>query len=261
MVARRVLILGGTVEAVRLAERLHADPEFNAITSLAGRTRSPALLPGATRIGGFGGAEGLTRYLATDAIDVVIDATHPFASNISANVVKACRTAGLPWLRLERPPWHRQEGDRWIEVPDAAAAARALTGHARRVFLSIGRQDLTPFAELQDIWFLLRMIDSPAEPPPLAHYDVVFGRGPFADDDEIELLAEHDIDTMVSKNSGGDATYGKIAAARRLGMPVVMVSRPASPAGDVVGRVDAALRWLRGGSTPSRKRRHGGHSR
>ena len=255
MVSRRVLILGGTVEAARLAERLEAAPEFAAITSLAGRTRSPAPLPGATRIGGFGGAEGLARYLASDAIDVVIDATHPFASIISANVVEACRTAGLPWLRLERPPWHRQAGDSWIEVPDAAAVARTLSGHARRVFLSIGRQDLTPFADLYDIWFLLRMIDSPPELPPLVQYDLVLGRGPFAVEDEVELLVEHDIDTIVSKNSGGNASYGKIAAARQLGLPVVMMSRLAPPAGDVVDSVDAALDWLGGGSTPSRMRK------
>ncbi len=261
MVARRVLILGGTVEAARLAERLEADSEFDTITSLAGRTRSPAPVPGTTRIGGFGGAEGLARYLASDAIDLVIDATHPFASSISANVVEACRTARLPWLRLERPPWHRQAGDSWIEVPDASVAARTLSGQARRVFLSIGRQDLAPFADLEDIWFLLRMIDSPPEPPPLAQYDLVLGRGPFAVDDEIELLAKHDIDTIVSKNSGGNATYGKIAAARQLGLPVVIMSRPAPPAGDLADSVDAALDWLGGGPTPSRMHKRQGYSK
>lgn len=244
MAPKRVLILGGTVEAAQLAERLDADPNFDPITSLAGRTRSPAPLPGIVRTGGFGGVEGLARYLSSNAIDAVIDATHPFAAQISRNASDACRRTGVPSLRLERPPWKQEPGDDWIEVADANEAARRLVGHAKRVFLSIGRQELSPFEDLNDIWFLLRMIDPPSGPLSLAHHKLVLGRGPFDTDAEAALLTEHRIDTVVSKNSGGDATYGKIAAARRLGLPVIMVGRPSRLAGDSVESVDAAMGWL-----------------
>lgn len=247
MQARRVLILGGTAEAAQLAARLDADPNFDPITSLAGRTRSPAFLPGTVRIGGFGGVEGLERYLSAEAIDALIDVTHPFAARISRNAADACRHMAVPWLRLERPPWRRRPGDEWIEVADSNEAAHSLAGYARRVLLSIGRQELAPFEALTDIWFLLRMIDPLPAPPSLAHHEIVLGRGPFDTDAEAALLTEHRIDAVVSKNSGGNATYGKIAAARRLGLPVIMIARPSPLAGDSVETVDAAMKWLAAG--------------
>lgn len=244
MTHKKILILGGTVEAAQLAARLDADPSFEPITSLAGRTRHPAPLSGTVRTGGFGGAEGLAQYLTANAIDAVIDATHPFASRISRNALAACRQAGIPTLRLDRPPWKRQPGDHWIDVADVDEAARCLAEHGRRIFLSIGRQELSPFQDLPEIWFLLRMIDSPSGPLPLARYGLILGRGPFGADAEANLLAGHRIDAVVSKNSGGDATHGKISAARRLGLPVVMIARPTPPAGSIVGSVDAAVGWL-----------------
>lgn len=244
MAPRRILIIGGTVEAAQLAAGLENDPIFEPITSLAGRTRDPAPLPGTVRTGGFGGPEGLAHYLTAAEICAVADATHPFAEQITRNAAEACRTTGVPYLRLERPPWKREPEDHWIDVADAEEAARRLDGHGSRVFLSIGRQELLPFENLRDIWFLLRMIDPPSGPIPLAHCDVILGRGPFEAESEVNLLAKHRIDTLVSKNSGGDATYGKIMAARRLGLPVIMIRRPAAPLGKAVDTVTAAMDWI-----------------
>ncbi len=240
---KRLLILGGTGEAAALAHRLGRRAGLSIVTSLAGRTRAPAAVPGEVRSGGFGGAEGLARYLAERNIDLVIDATHPFAAQITANAAAACETAGVPRLVLARPPWQAQASDRWLRVPDARTAATVVGDLGRRVFLSTGRQDLAPFAGQQGIWFLVRMIDEPAEPLPLENYDVILGRGPFAAEDEAALMQEHGIAVLVSKNSGGQATYGKIEAARRLGLPVVMIDRPALPEGLAVHSVDEAAAW------------------
>lgn len=245
MTPRRVLILGGTVEAAQLAAILDADPNFDPITSLAGRTRSPAPVPGIVRAGGFGGPEGLTRYIIEEAIDLLVDATHPFAEQITRHAAVAAELSDLPRLRLERPAWSRHPDDQWIEVSDIDHAVLGLPSGTRRVFLSIGRQDLAPFTDRDGVWFLLRMIDQRSTPPGLANCTCVFGRGPFAVDAEIGLLREHHIDTVVSKNSGGEATYGKIVAARRLGLPIVMIRRPAAPPGDRAESVGEALDWLR----------------
>jgi precorrin-6A/cobalt-precorrin-6A reductase len=236
----RVLILGGTSEALRLAEACAAIPELHTITSLAGRTRAPAAPSGAVRIGGFGGAVGLERYLREHAIDRLVDATHPFAARIGHNAAQACRAAGVPRLRLLRPPWQRRPGDRWTEVDSLAAAARRLPLRAR-VFLSVGRSDLGAFAGLEQ-WFLVRTIE-PAEPC-LANAHWLAARGPFGLEDEVELLRAHAIEIVVTKASGGEATYAKLAAARQLGLPVIMVRRPPPPAGPVVDSVAAALAWL-----------------
>lgn len=242
---RRLLILGGTRDALDLARRATADPALHVITSLAGRTRTPAAIPGELRVGGFGGVEGLVRYLREAAIDLVIDATHPFAATMARNAAEACDTAGLPRLKLLRPPWRRVEGDRWIEVPDLAAAAAALPGLAERIFLTSGQRDLTAFAALEKVWFLLRLIDPPEAPVPLSRHQLILARGPFAEDDEIALLREHRIEAVVAKNSGGPLTHAKIAAARRLALPVVMVQRPQAPAGEIVADLEAAFAWLR----------------
>ncbi len=244
MPSSRILLLGGTAEAAQLAGLLDADPAFDPITSLAGRTADPAAVAGQLRIGGFGGLEALARYLADEAIEALVDATHPFAQRITGNAVTACQEAGVPRLRLERPPWRRQPGDDWMEVDSVVAAAEALAGSTRRVFLSIGRQDLDVFKAHQDIWYLLRMVDPPADPIPLQHHNIVLARGPFVEEAEAELLTRHRIDTVVSRNAGGGATYAKIAAARRLGLPVIMIARPPTPAGPVVDSVEAAIDWL-----------------
>jgi precorrin-6A/cobalt-precorrin-6A reductase len=239
----RVLIIGGTAEARALAEACAARPDLAVITSLAGRTRAPEDLPGEVRIGGFGGADGLARFLRARAIDRLIDASHPFAQQIGRHAAVACQAAGIPRLRLLRPPWRREPGDRWIEVADPTEAARRLPELGRRAFLSIGHKDLAAFAGLADVWFLIRTIEPP-EPPPLERALCLQGRGPFPLDAELALLRAHEIDVLVTKASGGAATYAKLAAARALGLPVLMLRRPPPPPGPLVPTVAAALDWL-----------------
>jgi precorrin-6A/cobalt-precorrin-6A reductase len=233
------LILGGTGEARDLAGRLADQADLDVVSSLAGRVAAPALPVGTVRVGGFGGVYGLAAYLAAEHIDAVIDATHPFAAGMSLNAAEACRRLGLPLLGFVRPAWAPAAGDRWLSVADMNAAAALCRG---RVLLTVGRQELAPFAAA-DAWFLIRSIDPPKEPLP-AHHMILLARGPFALADEIDLMRAHAIDLVVSKNSGGAATYAKLEAARMLGLPVVMVERPARPASDVASSLDEAVAWL-----------------
>jgi precorrin-6A/cobalt-precorrin-6A reductase len=233
------LILGGTGEAAALARHLADRPDLIIVSSLAGRVAAPVLPPGAVRIGGFGGVEGLAAYLTQDRIDAVVDATHPFAARMSANAAEACRRAGVPLLAFVRSAWVPEPGDRWRPVSDMAAAAAFCRG---RVFLTVGRQELAPFSG-SDAWFLIRSIDAPDGPLP-AHHELLLKRGPFSLADEIDLLRDYRIDLIVSKNSGGPATYAKIEAARVLGLPVVLVERPARPITDQAHTLDAAAAWL-----------------
>lgn len=240
----RILILGGTGDAAKLAARLATIQGVEAITSLAGRTREPSVPLGDLRVGGFGGVAGLANYLEVMQIDLLIDATHPFASQISWNAVEAATKIGIPHLILIRSPWEKVSGDRWIEVDSVAAAATALQNQAQRVFLTVGRQELATFAHLKDIWFLMRMIDPPAPDALVPPGMLLCDRGPFTLSNEREILIHHNIDAIVSKNSGGDATYPKIIAARELEVKVVMVNRPPIPPGDRVSDVDGALAWV-----------------
>ncbi len=240
----RVLILGGTAEASGLARGLAGNARVAAITSLAGRTRAPAAVPGAMRVGGFGGPEALADYLRREGIDLVVDATHPFAARISRNAARACDLAKLPRLLLARAAWAPQAGDNWVPVPDSEAAAAALPDLGRRVFLAIGRQELAAYAGLAEPWFLIRLVEEPETPPPLADYRLVLGRGPFAVEKEIDLLREHKIEVVVSKNSGGQGAAAKIAAARALKLPVVMIQRPPAPESETAESVEAALAWI-----------------
>lgn len=242
---RRVLILGGTGEGLALGRALADDPRFQVTYSVAGRTKSPALPPTKTRTGGFGGSGGLRQYLDDSGTDLVVDATHPFAAQMSANAAKAAADASIPLLALRRPAWTAAEGDRWIDVPTTQAAADAIGADPRRVFLTIGQRDLAPFLTAPQHRYVLRSV----EPPPrnLLPPDCMdlAERGPFALDGERALLAEHRIDVLVTKNSGGDATRAKLIAARERGIPVIMVARPAlPPATAVVPDVKAALAWL-----------------
>ncbi|MFN6471069.1 MAG: cobalt-precorrin-6A reductase [Nostoc sp. SerVER01] len=240
----RILILGGTGDAAELAARLASIERVEVITSLAGRTRDPLVPLGDLRVGGFGGVAGLASYLEVMQIDLLIDATHPFASQISWNAVDAATKVGVTNLRLIRPPWQKVSGDRWIEVDSVAAAATILQNQAQRVFLTVGRQELAAFAHLKEIWFLMRMIDAPTPDALVPPGMLLCDRGPFTLNNEREILIHHNIDTIVSKNSGGDATYAKIIAARELEMKVVMVNRPAIPPGNYVTNVDDALAWV-----------------
>ncbi|AKG20909.1 cobalt-precorrin-6A reductase [Calothrix sp. 336/3] len=241
---KRVLILGGTGDGAELVNQVSNLPNIEVITSLAGRTREPQAPSGLFRIGGFGGELGLISYLRTEKIDVLIDATHPFASEISRNAASAAIACNLPHLMLIRPVWQPVGGDNWIEVETVAAAAENLPEFAQRVFLTIGRQQLASFAHLDNIWFLMRLIDPPPANSAIPQGKILRDRGPFTLENELKLLQDHQIDTLVSKNSGGDATYAKIIAARELGIPVVMVKRPPTPPGNQVNDVPSAVVWL-----------------
>ncbi len=237
----RLLILGGTTEASALARLLANDARHEAILSLAGRTANPRAQPIATRVGGFGGAAGLAHWLEAERVDTVIDATHPYADQISRNAVEACARLGVPLVSIVRPAWQSGPGDRWQIVADTNAAARTLGQVPRRVFLSLGRQELHLFAAAPQHHYVARSVDAP-EPSGLpADLVVLQARGPFDLDAERTLLRDRRIDIVVSKNSGGEATYAKIAAARELGLPVVMIDRPHKPAGDIVTSPQDAL--------------------
>jgi precorrin-6A/cobalt-precorrin-6A reductase len=248
-VTRRLLILGGTAEARVLAAR--ATERFGEhvaiVVSLAGRTHAPQDQSGTLRVGGFGGTAGLAAYLRAERIDFLVDATHPFAAAMSDHAVAAAAETGVRLLRLERPAWTSQAGDRWIEVADAAAAAQAVATLGERIFLTFGSKELGAFAALAK-WFLVRRIDAPAQPLPLRHYELTLGRAPFALESEMALLRRHRIDAVVAKASGGAATRAKLDAARALELPVVMIRRPTkAPAltvdsqEDAVERIGAAL--------------------
>ena len=224
--------------------------DLEVISSLAGRTRAPHAPPGEVRVGGFGGIAGLERFLRARAIDRVIDASHPFAAQMGRHAEAACRAAGVPRLRLLRPPWQPQAGDRWLEVVDLTEAAKRLPGLGRRAFLTVGQKDLDAFIGLRHIWLLIRTIEPPAGAP-LAAGLWLQARGPFTLEAELELLRAHAIEVLVTKASGGEATYAKLAATRRLGLPVLMVRRPPPPPGPVVATVADALDWLGARAQPS----------
>jgi precorrin-6A/cobalt-precorrin-6A reductase len=239
----RVLILGGTTEASALARLLAGEAWVAPVLSFAGRTVSPVLPPIPSRIGGFGGAAGLAAWLRAEMMDALIDATHPFAHQISINAEQAAAEAGVPLLVLQRPPWVAAPGDCWLPVPSVAAAAAALGKTPRRVFLTIGRQDLLPFQAESHHFYLIRSVDPPDPallPPRVA---ILTGRGPFTESDDRALMEQHGIEVLVTKNSGG--TDGKLAAARALGLPVIMVDRKPAPSGQTVAEASAALAWLR----------------
>ena len=196
------------------------------------------------RVGGFGGVDGLARYLRDSKIDFLIDATHPFSAQISNHACLAAAATATPRCVLSRPAWHARKADRWHEAADMAAAAEQVPALGARVFLSVGARSLEYFSDLRDIWFLVRLIEAPEDSLPLTKAQLITGRGPFDAASERRLLDKHRIDLLVTRASGGAATEGKIDAARTLGLPVVMVQRPAPPPGETAGSVEAALDWL-----------------
>ena len=225
----RILILGGTTEARQMAAKLAVRADLDIILSMAGRTENPVeqLVP--VRTGGFGGAQGLLDWLVEHQTDVLIDATHPYAARISANAAEASRISGVPILALRRPGWELVDGDRWTLVGEAEEAVATLGEKPRRVFLTLGRQEVRAFENAPQHSYVIRSVD-PIEPPlgvPDAAY--ILARGPFREADERALLEAQKIDVIVAKNSGAAATYGKIAAARELGIEVILFRRPALP--------------------------------
>ncbi len=242
------MILGGTREARELADIASGERGFDIVSSLAGRVREPILPAGEVRIGGFGGVDGLRKWLTGNGIDAVVDATHPFAGGMTANAAAAAKSLGLPVLHVRRPGWIEQPGDRWTRVPFLVVAAETIAGLGDRVFLTVGRQGVAAFAESGQ-WFLIRAIDPPEDAVPARH-EVLLARGPFTVEDEIALLTDRRIDVLVTKDSGGPLTEAKLTAARTLGLPVVIVDRPQLPEGAVqVETVAAAWEWLRARGT------------
>ncbi len=239
-----LLILGGTREGLQLAQTLTARTDWQVISSLAGRLQQPRQPPGVVRVGGFGGVAGLIAYLQQTAIDTVIDATHPFASTMAWNAARACEHLNMPLLRLERPAWEPQPADRWTMVADWQEAVARMRQHTQRALLALGRQELAPFAELDRVRLVIRSVDAPDPMPPFADAQIILARGPFELASERALLTQHGIDTIVCKNSGGQATDAKLTAARELGIRVIMRRRPARPETVVVNTVEAAWAWL-----------------
>ena len=240
----RVLVLGGTFEASKLANLLAGQSGISPMLSFAGRTTAlrPPQIP--YRIGGFGGVDGLQAYLGGERIDVLVDATHPFAEQISRHAAIAAARAKIPLVVLSRPAWVAQSGDHWIDAADMAAAAAALGREPKRAFLTIGRLQIGAFAAAPQHFYLIRTIEPLPLPPNLPHHRVTFGRGPFAFEAEERLLREESIDVVVCKNSGGAAAFAKVRAARHLGLPVVLVARPQQASGAVLHEPTEAMAFI-----------------
>jgi precorrin-6A/cobalt-precorrin-6A reductase len=236
----RVLLLGGTAEARALAKTLH--PRVDIVSSLAGRVPDPALPVGPVRVGGFGGTDGLKRWLQDEHIDAVVDATHPFAATMTAHAAEACAALGIPHLVLARPAW--APGDAVVVESDIEAAEVVAKQRYSRIFLTTGRSSVHAFAA-SDAWFLIRAVTAPDAASLPRRHRLLLSRGPYRYDDELALLREHRIDALVTKNSGGDMTRAKLDAAAALDVPVVMVARPKLPAGvAVVDTVAEAAEWV-----------------
>lgn len=241
---RTVLVLGGTGEARALAAALDGTGDTRVISTLAGRISDPRLPVGEVRVGGFGGADGLASYIEQERVDAVIDATHPFAERMSWSAFEACARTGTRLLRLERPPFRRDPAIDWREVGSLAAAAALLPAAGRRVFLTTGRQGLAAFAAVSDAFFLIRCVDAPDPEALPRDRTVLLDRGPFTLEGERELIDRHALDVLITKDSGGEMTQAKLAAAGERGLPVIVVARPSRPAAQAVQTVQEALAWL-----------------
>lgn len=240
--APKILILGGTREARALAGLLWGDGRFHAITSLAGRTSNPEPIAGEVCVGGFGGLAGLRDFIADKGIALILDATHPFAARISANAVQASASAGISCLRLERPAWVQEPGDNWTHVAHIDAAVRAISKNARAL-VTVGRQGVAPFFARRDIHVVARMIEPPEIKIP-DNGEILLARPPFALEQDRALMEEERIDVLVTRNSGGNATYAKIEAARELGLPVIMIERPDKAPLAVAASVEEMMRLI-----------------
>lgn len=221
-----------------------ADARVDAVFSYAGRTEAPLAQPLPTRIGGFGGVEGLADYLRSERITRIIDATHPFATQMSRNAIAASAITSTPLIAFERAPWQAGSGETWRCVPDVHASVAALPDHPTRVFLAIGKQNLTAFAAKPQHHYLLRLVDVPTAPLPLPNAQVVIARGPFTEAEDQDLLQNHRIELVIAKNAGGTGADAKLKAARALGIPVIMIDRPCLPPRLVARDVAEVMGWL-----------------
>ena len=239
----KILILGGTSEASALASAV-AKRGLPAIFSYAGRVATPKPQPLPTRIGGFGGVSGLTAFVARERITHIVDATHPFAAQMSTNVVTAAAQCGVKAIAFTRPAWKPVTGDQWQCVASIDEAVSALAGSPQRVLLAIGRMHLAAFAAQPQHHYLLRLVDRPTNALPLTDVSTVIDRGPFTLEGDLALLENQRIQRIVCKNSGGDGAASKLTAARRLGLPVVMIERPTLPPRQELHRIDDVISWL-----------------
>jgi precorrin-6A/cobalt-precorrin-6A reductase len=239
----RVLLLGGTTEASQIGREVAA-AGIAGVYSYAGRTATPVAQPLPMRVGGFGGVDGLGEYIRREQITHVIDATHPFASQISGNAVEACAKTATPLIAYLREPWAAVPGDKWQHVATVEDAGAALPDQASRIFLAIGRQHLNPFAAKPQHFYLLRLVDTPDRALPLPDTEIVLARGPFTIEGDLALLRDHRITHVVARNAGGEGAKAKLDAARALGLPVIMIDRPILPKRRTVQSVDQIMRWL-----------------
>ena len=239
----RVLLLGGTTEATALAHAFAA-AGIDAIFSYAGRTENPVAQPLPTRLGGYGGINGLADYVIDAKITHVVDATHPFATQISRNAVEACAMTQTPLIAHERSEWLAQPGDNWQHVPDTQTAVAALPANPARIFLAIGKQTLPAFAAQPQHFYLLRLVDVPDAALPVPNAEVILERGPFTVESDIALMRAHAITHIVAKNSGGTGALAKLEAARCLHLPVILIARPAITDRLIARSIPAVMEWL-----------------
>ena len=248
--SHHLLILGGTTQATALARAVN-DAGIEAIFSYAGRVARPKKQPLPTRIGGFGGVSGLAGFIRENHISHVVDATHPFAVQMSRNAVEATNVTHTPLIALTRPKWTAQSGDQWHHVSDIAQAVDALGGAGQNVMLAIGRMHLDAFAAQPQHHYLLRLVDAPTDQVPLPNHTTIVDQGPFAVEDDIALMRAHSIQLVVAKNAGGSGARAKIDAARALGIPILMIDRPAIPARSEVATPREIFEWLDHSGTDS----------
>jgi precorrin-6A/cobalt-precorrin-6A reductase len=245
-VSKKVLILGGTGEAAELAKRLDFETSdaVEIITSFAGRTDNPPQLPGRVISGGFGGIRGLTDFIASERISLLIDATHPFAETVSDNAYIASTATNTQRTSLIRPEWSLPPDAKWVEVDDMQAASEAIGAFATRTFLTTGTRGLEAFSDHTEMWFLVRMIANPVDFIPLHNHHIITARPPHSLEAERRLLVEHRIDCLVSKHAGGEATVAKIITALEADIPIILIRRPIHPPGHCTGSVDECVDWV-----------------
>ena len=257
-IMKKILILGGSSEAFSLAETLENNTDYKVISSLAGRTSIPRKPAGTYRTGGFGGSEGLVKYLTDENIHAIIDATHPFAEKITINASLAAKKTNCPIIHISRPEWQKQKNDNWIEVPTMQEAAKVIDAEHTPCFLTIGRLELSTFINRNDIQFLCRAIEPPKNTDPIKqsnrnpknedewpdNFKFIYAKGPYNYQDEKKLIKEHGIKCIVTKNSGGEKAKAKLDVAKDLNIPVIMIKRPPSPKGLIVKKTEDALKWL-----------------